>query len=388
MADELVFPSFSDDDITLRRTAEQFTVNVLRPMLEKLPESDFTRESVLEILGAIKPFGLLGGRIPEEEGGDGLTMTQMGILYEVFPPEIAMAGCAADINSFRLFNGGSKELRKRYLPEIVNGRLLVASAISEPDAGSDISNIRTRALLDGDYYVVNGQKVWSSGGENADIFIVAASFGEDERGRSIIGRLLVDRRESEVTTRPLDMLGLARHGMAEVFFDNCRVPVTNLVGDPGDGEAALAESWLAQRVFVGLVAVNLAQEALDRSIEYAKYRTQFGKPIGARQLIQEMLVDMAIQIDSARYLCYKALALIDSGEPSRFASSAAKLAATRAAVDVTTKAMQIHGASGLSVEVGIEKLHRDAQMLIVPDGTAQVQTLIAGRELVGMSAIR
>ena len=379
---------FADEDLQLRESARRFTSEKLRPFIDSLPDAPLERASLLQVMKLVQPFGILSGRIPAADGGDELSFTQLGILYEMFPAEVAMIASTNDLNGYRIINGGSAALRERYLPRIISGEIIVASAISEPNAGSDIASMRTRAELQGEHYVINGQKVWSSAGDVADRVVVAVSCGKDARGRAIMGRILVDKSETPVTTRVLPMIGLRRHAMAEVFFDNARVPVDNMIGQPGDGEQALALSWLSHRVYVGLIAVNLAQEALTRSLEYAKLRVTFGRPIGANQLIQSMLVDMSIAVQTSRYLCYHALHLLDQGVQSRYASSVAKLHATDAAVKVTSQAVQIHGALGLSTEAGLEKLLRDARMLTIPDGTSEIQRLIAGRELLGINAIR
>jgi alkylation response protein AidB-like acyl-CoA dehydrogenase len=385
---DIDFPQFSEEDLLLRDSARRFSVEKLAPFLASLPDEPISKPDMLRLYQLVRPFGMLGGRVPARYGGDELTFTQMGLLYEAFPAEASMIASTSDLNAFRISQGDNQELRERYLPGILSGEIVVASAISEPNAGSDVSGIRTRAELQGDHYIVNGQKVWSSAGDAADVLIAAVACGKDERGRSLVGRLLVDKRQSTVVTRVLPMLGMRRHGMCEIFFDNCVVPKGNMIGTPGDGDKALSASWLSHRVYIGLIAVHIAQEALDRALDYAKLRVQFGRPIGANQLIQSMLVDMSVAVETSRYLCYRALHLLDRGIDSRYASSVAKLHATEAAVKVTAHAMQIHGASGLSAEVGIEKLHRDARMLTIPDGTSEIQRLIAGRELLGINAIR
>ena len=382
------FPRFSEEDLMLRETVRRFTAEKLRPYLDTLPDAAVDKPNLLRLMQMMKPFGILGAKIPEAHGGDELTNVQLGILYETLPAEAAMIASTNSLNAARILNGGSKELCERYLPGILSGEVIVASAISEPNAGSDISSMRTRAELEGDNYIVNGQKVWSSGGDVADLLVVAVSCGKDARGRAIIGRLLVDKSQSKAETRILPMHGLKRHGMAEVNFDNCVVPKGHMIGEPGDGEQALALSWLTHRVCIGLIALSIAQEALTKSIEYAKLRVQFGRPIGASQIIQSKLGDMSVAVETSRYLCYRALYQLDQGIESRYASSVAKLQATETAVKVTSEAIQIHGASGLSTEMGLEKLARDARMLTIPDGTSEIQRLIAGRELVGINAIR
>jgi alkylation response protein AidB-like acyl-CoA dehydrogenase len=382
------FPRFSEEDLLLKETVRRFTAEKLRPLLDTMPDSAIGKPNLLHLLRMMKPFGILGATIPAKHGGDELTFVQLGILYETLPAEAAMIASTNALNASRILNGGSPELCQRYLPGLLSGEILAASAISEPNAGSDFSSMRTRAVPEGDHYVINGQKVWSSAGDAADVLVVAVSRGKDARGRAIIGRLLVDKREAKVTTRALPMLGLRRHGMAEVIFEDCVVPKGNMIGVPGDGEQALALSWLSHRVCIGLIALNIAQEALTKSLEYAKLRVQFGRAIGASQLIQSKLVDMSIAVETSRYLCYRALYQLDQGVQSRYASSVAKLQATETAVKVTSEAIQIHGASGLSTELGLEKLHRDARMLTIPDGTSEIQRLIAGRELLGINAIR
>jgi alkylation response protein AidB-like acyl-CoA dehydrogenase len=379
---------FTDDEDLLRQTAREFSKGKLEPFLAGFPDEPLPRAAVLELFGLIQPFGILSARLPKEAGGEGMTNVQLGILYEEFPAEVSMAASTNDLVGFRLYHGGSEELRSRYLARLAEGSIVGASAISEPDAGSDISNISTKAEPVDGGYALTGTKLWSSGAVVADILLVAATLGRDDRGRSVTGRLIVDKAESELTVRELDMLGLRRHGMGEVFFDGCRVPRGNMIGTPGDGAVLLAQSWLGQRALIGMIGVRLAQEALDASIRFAKARSQFGRTIASFQLVQEMIVDMAVLTDTSRYLCYRALHLLDRGRPSRFASSVAKAYATEAAVKVTSMAIQIHGAMGLSREDGLEKLFRDARMLPIPDGTTQIQKLIAGRELLGVNAIR
>ena len=257
-----------------------------------------------------------------------------------------------------------------------------------PEAGSDVSNISTRAERDGDEYIVNGQKVWSSHCTIADVLLTAVSLGTDERGRTIVGRLLIDRTQSSFATRDLELLGLKRHHLGEVVFQDCRVPARNLIGEGQDGLKALTASWLSQRALLGLMAVHLARKAYDASVTYAKERRQFGKPIGSFQLVQSMIVEMATLIETSRYLCYRALYALDQGQEARLESSMAKFHATETAAKVTAMAIRVHGTYGLSTEYPLEQYFRDAQMLTMPDGTNEIQKLMIGREILGINAIR
>ncbi|WP_051793016.1 acyl-CoA dehydrogenase family protein [Amycolatopsis jejuensis] len=379
---------FDDEEELLRTTAREFTEKELQPYLDALPDAPMPRETVQRIMRMVAPLGILSARLPSEAGGAGMSYVQLGILYEELPAEVAMDASGNDLALFRLHHGCTAEVRDRYVEGLASGRLLAGSAISEPGAGSDLSSISTKARREDDHYVVTGTKIWSSQAAVADVLLVAASFGTDERGRARIGRLLVDRTQSPFTIRPTEMIGLRRHHMAEVTFDDCVVPGTHLVGEPGEGTEVYALSWLSHRPCIGLIAVHLAREALARSLAHARQRTQFGRPIGSFQLVQHLLVEMSTLVDTSRYLCYRALHLLDAGKPARYESAVAKAYATEAAVKVTSMAMQVHGAMGLSVELGVEKLFRDARMLTIPDGTTQIQQLIAGRELLGLSAVR
>ena len=379
---------FDDEQTLLQRTARDFATNELEPFLARHPEAPLPRDSVNELLAMVKPFGMLSARVPKEMGGAGMKAVSLGILYEEFPPDVSLTASANDIIGLRLLHGGNRKVIDRYVPRLVEGDIMAGSAISEPDAGSDVTRITTRAERQGDEYVVNGTKVWSSHCTIADILLAAVSLGTDDRGRAVVGRLLVDREQSPFQTRDLELMGLKRHHLGEVVFDSCRVPAENLIGEADDGLEALTASWLSQRALLGLMAVHLATKAYDASVAYARERHQFGRPIGSFQLVQSMIVDMATLIDTSRYLCYRALHLLDQGVDARLESSMAKYHATEAAVKVTSLAIQVHGTYGLSTEYPLEQYFRDARMLTMPDGTTEIQKLMIGREILGISAIR
>lgn len=377
---------FDGEQALLQATARDFAVRELEPFLARHPDEPLPRDSVLELLRMVKPFGMLSARVPDHLGGAGMDAVSLGILYEEFPPDVSLTASANDIIGLRLLDGGSPELVDRYLPRLIEGEIMAGSSISEPDAGSDVTSITTRAEAVGDSYVVDGRKVWSSHCTIADILLAAVRLGTDDRGRAVVGRLLIDREQSRFETRDLELMGLRRHHLGEVVFDGCRVPAGNLIGE--GGLASLTASWLTQRTLLGLMAVHLARKAYDASVAYARERRQFGKPIGAFQLVQSMIVEMATLIDTSRYLCYRALDLLDRGVEARLESSMAKYYATEAAVKVTSLAIQVHGAYGLSTEYPLEQYFRDARMLTMPDGTTEIQKLMVGREILGISAIR
>jgi alkylation response protein AidB-like acyl-CoA dehydrogenase len=220
-----------------------------------------------------------------------------------------------------------------------------------------------------------------------DVINVTGRMVRDDGTTSLV-RVLVDRAESEFESRDVHMLGLCQSPHGEVVFSDCRIPKKNLCPDTGETAKLLTLTWLANRPLVGLMAVNLAQKALDLAVDYAKVRKQFGRPIGSYQLIQQDLADIHTAVVTSRLVCYNALASIDRGERANALSAMAKRYAVDACERAVALAMRIHGAMGLSVELGLERMARDVRMIAIPDGTPGILTLIHGRELTGIDPFR
>lgn len=350
------------------------------------PDRALPKAAMLELYRVIASLGYLGARIPEAEGGSGLTHLMLGLLNETFPPVLGFSLLGHESTTKRIQMGGTAEQKARFLPDLLAGARLAGTAASEPNVGSDPRGIETTALLDGDHYVLNGTKLWVTNGPIIDIALVVASLGRDASGRNLITRFIVDRRESPFESREIPTVGLQQGPLGELVLRDCRVPKANMLGEAGDAHHSLTFTWLANRPNIGLFGVHLMQKALDASIAYAKERAQFGSPIARFQLVQGMLSEMSMSIDASRLLCYRALALLDRGMWCHRESSVAKAYATEAAVRVTNLAIQLHGTYGLTKEAPLEGWARDARMLTLPDGTTQIHQLIIGRELVGLRA--
>jgi alkylation response protein AidB-like acyl-CoA dehydrogenase len=344
------------------------------------------KPAMLEAYEVIAELGFLGARVPEADGGSGLSNVMLGILFETLPPAVTMSVLGHEATVKRIHMAGTGEQKARLLPDLIAGRRIAGTAASEPNVGSDPRGIETTARLVDDHYVLNGTKLWTSNGSILDVAIVVATLGRAGDGRNLITGFLVDRSESPFERREVPTVGLQQGHLAEIVLRDCRVPKANLLGEPGHAHGPLTFTWLANRPNIGLVAVHLAQRALDASVRYARERRQFGKPIGAFQLVQKMLAEMATLTDASRLLCYRALALLDRGVWCHRESSMAKAYATEAAVKVTNMAIQLHGSYGLTREFPVEGWARDARMLTMPDGTTQVHELVIGRELVGLRA--
>ena len=334
-------------------------------------------------LQRLAQFGMGNGRIAEADGGLGLDLVTAGLLYEegcrqsfeVAAWAFINEGCATAIAAL-----GSPEIKARYLPDLLAGRLICASGNTEPAGGSDVRSIRARAMQDGDSYVLSGEKVWITNAPHCDILLVFARTNNTDRQDFY----LLDRAE-----HPFEIRNLVTSGSittAQIFLDNVRIPAGNRLAGEGPGLHRLLAGFQLGRAFVALSAVGIAQAAMEEALRYAKERVQFGAPLAAKQLIQAHLADSAAEIDAARYLSYQALALAERGEPYGLAASKAKLFASEMGKRVTERACQIHGGAGLCPEYRVERLARQVRMMTIVEGASEVQRLIIGRELTGISA--
>ncbi len=352
------------------------------------PNRPLPKEEMRKILTICAGQGLTAPRVPEADGGSGLSALTLGLMYEQLPPAIGFGVLSHEVTIARIHYDCTPEQRERFLPDLVAARKLACTATTEPSGGSDTRAIATRARLDGDHYVLNGRKMWISSITIADIVNTTASIELDGKDRGPVARILVERAVSPFETRTIDTLGLKQAHLGDVAFENCRVPKANQCGAIGDAAKVLTLSWLINRPVIGLMGVHMAQQALDAALKYAADRTQFGRPLAQFQLMQELLADIATAVTTSRLLCYYALSCVDRGDRANHVTAMAKRHALAACQRAISMAMEIHGAMGIATEVGLEQLYRDVRMLPIPDGTNQILTLIEGRELTGMPAYR
>ncbi len=342
-----------------------------------------------EILGDLAQFGYLGGRIPEADGGFDLPNVTWGLLMEE-------AGyCWGSLRTLlnitngtiqKLSSTGTPEQKERWLKPLLANQLKCCTGLSEPQIGSNVAGIQTRADFKGDHYVLNGSKLWITNATNADIcVIVARTFSPECDGK--LSTFVVEAGSKGFSRRAVKKMTLRCTGTGALEFDNVVVPAGNRLGAEGSALSGTLAGLNTARVNIAMGAVGQAQAALDLSIDYAKTRKQFGKPIGAFQLIQKHIVDMTIRVKAARALSYSAAALLDQGLEAREDCSIAKLYATQAAFEVADMALQVHGGLGYAVGYPIERIFRDTRGGMIPEGTSEIQTLIAGREILGISAI-
>lgn len=381
----------TEEQKLMKRTARDFLNKEIVPLANEYERKyhSLPKEIVIKLLKMLVPFGYVGGIVPEDGGGSGLSFLSYSVLLE----ELARAyGSLALIEMgqsivtpYSMYKLGSEELKAKFLRRMVSGEVIGAHAITEPDVGSGVRDITTTAVLQGDEYVINGTKTWSTAADSADILYVTAvrDLGKGQKDFCIF---VVERERSNFSVRVLPKLGLRGAASAEIVFEDCRIPKENILGKPGSGLEVTIESVGLGRLANATIALGIAEAALDCSVEYARQRKQFGRPIARFQLIQEMIAEMAMEIECARLLTYKGWDLLDKGSGSALAFSMAKLYSTEMAIRVTSKAIEVHGAYGLSEEYPVERYFRDARCLTFPDATSEIQKLIMGREIIGLHA--
>jgi alkylation response protein AidB-like acyl-CoA dehydrogenase len=340
------------------------------------------------LLPRLAEFGYIGPMLPVEAGGQGASFTDMTVLMEA--AGYHWLGLRALMNVANMVAGvlqahANPQQRERYLRPLLAGERRVFVAITEPGHGSDASAIETRAIDRGDHFELHGTKQWITNAAG-DFGIVLARVVSENGAQLGPAALIVDRSEAQYTVRPLETMILRGSGTSEIVFDGTRVDRSRLLGEVGAGLKTMLTTLNEGRLSVSAGAVGAAQKALDLSIEYAKTRVQFGRPIGEFQLVQAMLAEMATLVRASRLLCRDAAAALDAGRTARLECAIAKKFCTESAHRVASLALQVHGGSGYSTDLPLERIFRDTRGGLIPEGTSEIQVLIIGRELLGLSA--
>lgn len=386
-----MIPELNEEQKLLKKNVRDFAEREIIPIADEYDRKyhPLPRDIAVDLLKKLVPFGFIGSTLPPEHGGQGLDLVSYGVLGEEMARAYLSLGMIAMMQDAALLpvlvNHGTAEQQERFIPRVMSLEKITCFCLTEPDVGSGARDIKTTAVADGDSYVINGTKTWITNGGIADLALLFAST-DPSKGARGISAFIVDKAESPFATRELPKLGCRSCPTSEVVFEDCRVPKSNLVGNLGDAYMIALSDLVSIRVSVGMGAVGLAQAAIDAAIKYAQERKQFGRPIGKFQLVQEMIADMVMITEAARFLCYQAYHLLNKGEVCFREASMAKAFCTEMAVEVTSKAIQVHGAYGISEEYPVERYFRDARTLTFPDGASQIQKLIIGREMLGMSA--
>lgn len=386
-----MIPELNEEQKLLKRNVRDFMEREIVPIADEYDRKyhPLPKDIATGLLYKLVPFGYIGAVLPPEYGGEGLDLVSYGILVEEATRAYASLSLVSVMQQEALlpilFKEGTAEQKAKFIPKVLSLEKITCFGLTEPDVGSGARDVKTTAIPDGDYYIINGTKTWITNGEIADICVIFAST-DPGKGAKGVSCFIVDKAESPFTARELPKLGLRSCPTSEVTFEDCRVPKSNIIGNLGDAYRMALADLVEIRVSVGMSGVGLAQAAIEAAVKYAQDRRQFGRSIGSFQLVQEMIADMVMMTEAARLLCYQAYHLLNKGETCFREASIAKAFGTEMAVGVTSKAIQVHGAYGISEEHPVERYFRDARTLTFPDGATQIQKLIIGREMLGISA--
>ncbi|HTV25704.1 MAG TPA: acyl-CoA dehydrogenase [Polyangiaceae bacterium] len=378
----------NDDQKLLRKTVRDFAEQKLGPHASLWDEQQAFPRWVFEGLGEL---GVMGAVWPEQYGGAGLSTLDYAIIIE----ELARvdAGVALSLAahhslcSGHIFLAGTEEQKQRYLVPLARGEKVGCWGLTEAGAGSDAGSTRTRAVKDGDGWVINGSKNFITNAGVADIAVVMAVTDPAQGKRGISAFIIESGTPGFRAGKKIDKLGVRSSDTRELEIENCRVPAQNLLGEPGRGFIDTLRILDRGRIGIAAFSLGIAQGALEASLRYAKDRRQFGHAIADFQAIQWKIADMAVKVDAARLLTRRAAALRDSGQEHTVESSMAKLYASEAAVEVAMDAVQIHGGYGYTKDFPVERFLRDAKLGTIGEGTSEVQRLVIARGLLDLTGM-
>ena len=373
--------TLTDEQKDIRELAHDFAAKEIRPVAWDYDKDSVWPQDVIEKAWEV---GLMNVHIPEEYGGPGLDYLTGCLVEEELGWGCSGIGTSIMCNGLAtapIALGGSEEVKKKYLGMLTEEPKLASFCLTEPDAGSDVSGMKTNAVKKGDKYVINGSKCFITNGSHANYYTVYAKT-DKEAGHRGISAFVVDRDLDGVSVdKKEDKLGQRASNTATISFDDVEVPAENLLGEENKGFKLAMMTLDRTRPGVSAMAVGIGQAAFEFASDYSKERVQFGVPIAMHQAIQFMIADMATKIEAARLLVFKSAVLLDQGKRNTLASSHAKRFAADSAMEVAVDAVQVYGGYGFIKEYPVEKLMRDAKIMQLYEGTSQIQRLVIAREV-------
>ena len=371
---------YTEEQLLVQKTAREFAREQLRPGVK---ERDDKMEYPAEQIKMLGEIGFMGMMVPEEWGGAGFDALSYSLAEEEISREDASAGVVMSVNNSLvcqlLMDWANDNQKEKYLKKLASGEWLGAFSLSEPQAGSDASNLLCTAKRDGDHYVLNGIKNWVTSGINSNVVIVFAVI-EKGIGYKGVSAFIVEKGIDGFTTgKKENKLGIRASDTCELYFDDCRIPAENLIGKEGDGFKIAMKTLDGGRIGIASQALGIGRAALEESVRYAQERKQFGKPISTFGAIREKIAKMSINLDAARLLTHKAAVLKDKKQPYSKVSAQAKWLASKTAMEAATECVQIFGGYGYMQEYGVERLMRDAKITQIYEGTSEIQLLVIAR---------
>ena len=375
--------AFTDEQELTRKLVREFAEAEIAPHRLRLDEN---QEFPFDIFHQLAELGLTGVTFPPEYGGAGLTTVDYVIVIEELArvdPAIALSVAAHNsLPGNHIYLAGTEEQKRKYLVPLARGEKIGTWSLTEPTAGSDAGGTRSRAVKEGDSYLLNGTKTFATHGSIADIAVVFAVTDPVAAKHGGISAFIIEKGTAGFRPgKKENKMGCRASDTAELVMENCRIPAGQLLGEEGDGFRDALRVLDGGRISIAAMALGAAQGAFEASVRYARQRQQFGRPIAEFQAIQWMLADCATEIAAARVLTMRAACLKDEGKDVNQASAMAKLYASEAAVRITDKAIQIHGGYGYIKEYPVEKFHRDAKLTTIGEGTSEIQRLVIARRI-------
>lgn len=373
----------TEEQQILKELAHQIAEEKIRPVVKKYDESGEFPWDIMKILAQSDLFGIY---IEEKYGGTGGGVFDLALVTEELSRAcggIAVCFAASALGTYPLILFGSEEQKKKYLPDLAAGRKIAAFALTEPNAGSDVAAVETKAEKKGDYYVLNGRKQWITNGGEADIYTVIAVTDKSKGPRGISAFIVEKGTPGFEFGKKEDKLGIRASTTRELLFDDCKIPRKNILGKEGLGFIVAMRTFDTSRPGVAAQALGIAQGAFELALEYVHQRYQFGKLISSFQGVQFMLADLATQIEAARALVYSVCRMVDSGKKNvAEESSMAKLYASDVAMKVATECLQLFGGYGYMRDYPIEKYFRDAKITQIYEGTNQIMRTVIASNLI------
>jgi alkylation response protein AidB-like acyl-CoA dehydrogenase len=373
---------YTPEQIQLRRSVREFAEAEILP---HVMEWDEAQTFPLDTIRKLGELGYMGSIFPEELGGAGLGYVEYSIIIEELSRVDGSVGIIlaahTSLCSNHIFKMGNDEQRRRYLPKLAAGEWIGCWSLTEPEAGSDAAGTRTKAILESDGWTLNGAKTFTTNAHYADVCVAMAMTDRGAAQHGISAFIIEKGTAGFRAGKKENKLGLRASATGEVIFNDCRLAESQLLGKRGEGFVDSLKVLDGGRVSIAALSIGMAQGAYDAALKYAKVRKQFGRPISEFQAIQHKLADMAMELDAARLLNYRAATRLDRGERVTRESAMAKLFASEAAVRIANEAVQIHGGYGFIKDYPVEKFYRDVKLCTIGEGTSEIQRLVIARQL-------
>lgn len=373
---------FTDEQLMMRNMVRDFAKEEITPFIENMENGEFPT-AILKKMGEL---GLMGITAPEKYGGSEMDFTSYITAIHELSKASGVVGVILSVHTSvgtnPILNFGSQQQIEKYVPKLASGEYLGAFCLTEPSAGSDAASLKTKAVLDGDDYVMNGSKVFITNGGEADTYIVFASTKPSAGSRGISAFIVEKDTPGLIIGKNEKKMGLHGSKTVQLTFENMRVPAENLLGEENKGFSIAMANLNVGRIGIAAQALGIAEAAYEYAVAYAKEREQFGKPIAQQQGVGFKLADMATQVEAAKLLVYNAADLYSKGKECNKQASMAKLFASKAAMDVTIDAIQVFGGYGYTKDYPVERLFRDAKVTEIYEGTSEIQRIVISKQLI------